>query len=54
MFASVFSVVKEDTNNEICFFHINGRGIKCILADAHSGQALGDFYIDIFDFFVYL
>jgi len=41
MFAAVFSIVKEDTNSEICFNHINGKGIACILADAHPGQALG-------------
>ncbi|GET52202.1 hypothetical protein GLOIN_2v1762040 [Rhizophagus irregularis DAOM 181602=DAOM 197198] len=31
MFAAVFSVVKEDTNSEICFYHIDGKGIGCIL-----------------------
>ncbi|CAG8762916.1 19902_t:CDS:2, partial [Rhizophagus irregularis] len=36
MFAAVFSVVKEDTNSEICFYHIDGKGIGCILVDAHS------------------
>src|SRR6266496_407227 len=41
MFTAVFSVVKEDTNSEVCFFHIDGKGIKCVLADAHQGQALG-------------
>ncbi|PKY51330.1 hypothetical protein RhiirA4_546495 [Rhizophagus irregularis] len=41
IFAAVFSVVKEDTNSEICFHHIDGKGIGCILADAHPGQALG-------------
>ncbi|PKC00664.1 hypothetical protein RhiirA5_427857 [Rhizophagus irregularis] len=29
MFAAVFSVVKEDTNSEICFYHIDGKGIGC-------------------------
>ncbi|CAB4480127.1 unnamed protein product [Rhizophagus irregularis] len=33
IFAAVFSVVKEDTNSEICFHHIDGKG--------HPGQALG-------------
>ena len=42
MFAAVFSVVKEDTNSEICFYHIDGKGIGCILADAHPGQAWTD------------
>ena len=41
MFATMFSVVKEDTNSKICFHHIDGKGIGCILADAHPGQALG-------------
>jgi hypothetical protein len=49
MFAAIFSIVKEDTNNEIQFFHVDGKGIKCILADAHSGQALGN-YIDMLSF----
>ncbi|RGB43240.1 hypothetical protein C1646_749981 [Rhizophagus diaphanus] len=39
MFAAVFSIVKEDTNSEICFNYINGKGIACILADAYPGQA---------------
>ncbi|PKY50161.1 hypothetical protein RhiirA4_466489 [Rhizophagus irregularis] len=41
MFAAVFSVMKEDTNSEICFHHIDGKEIGCILADTHSKQALG-------------
>ena len=42
MFTAVFSIVKEDTNSEVCFHHIDGKGIGCIkLADAHPGQALG-------------
>ena len=53
IFAAVFSVVKEDTNNEICFFHINGKGIKCILADAHQGQALGIYIIYCYFFNYY-
>ncbi|CAB5304763.1 unnamed protein product [Rhizophagus irregularis] len=36
IFAAVFSVVKEDTNSKIYFYHINGKGIGCILANAHS------------------
>jgi hypothetical protein len=50
MFAAVFSIVKEDTNSEICFNHIDGKGIACILADAHPGQALGMLhYMSIFN-----
>ncbi len=41
MFDAMFSIVKENTNDEISFFHINDKGINCILADAYSGQALG-------------
>lgn len=38
---SVFSVVNEYTNSDVFFFHIDGKGIICILADAHQVQVLG-------------
>jgi hypothetical protein len=53
MFTAVFSVVKEDTNSEICFYHIDGKGIRCIVADAHSGQALGILQCYLSNFFLY-
>ncbi|CAG8798854.1 15916_t:CDS:2, partial [Gigaspora margarita] len=40
LFEEVFTCVEQDCGHSVEFQHIHGRGIGCILADEHYGQAL--------------
>ncbi len=51
MFTALFSIIKEDTKNDVFFYHMDNKGIKCILADVHQGQALGNVLIKKFFLF---
>ena len=52
MFTALFSIIKEDTKNDVFFYHIDNKGIKCILADTHQRQALGNVLIKKFFYFL--
>jgi hypothetical protein len=43
MFKLVFKIAEEDTGRPIQFRHIHGTGFETFVADAHKGQALGQF-----------
>ena len=32
--------MEKDTGNPFNFYHIHGKGLGCIIADQHKGQAL--------------
>ncbi|CAG8753776.1 34699_t:CDS:2, partial [Racocetra persica] len=38
--SDLFDTVKNDTHKPFEFQHIHGRGLGCIIADEHQGQAL--------------
>lgn len=42
LFERIFEVVKRDTGEDACWFHIHGRGFEIWTLDAHKGQALGE------------
>ncbi|GES87838.1 hypothetical protein GLOIN_2v1763409 [Rhizophagus clarus] len=41
MFEDLFSCVEKDIGKVFDFYHIHGKGLGCIIADQHKGQALG-------------
>jgi hypothetical protein len=47
IFHEVFSTVEKDTGKEIGFSYLNSNfdGIGCIIADAHKGQAIGNYIL---------
>lgn len=45
IFYEVFSTIEKDNGKEIEFSHLNlnSNGIGCVIADAHKGQAIGNY-----------
>ncbi|POG64718.1 hypothetical protein GLOIN_2v1672652 [Rhizophagus irregularis DAOM 181602=DAOM 197198] len=41
LFEDLFNCIEKDTGDIFNFYHIHGRGLGCIIADQHKGQALG-------------
>ncbi|GBC33794.1 hypothetical protein GLOIN_2v1672652 [Rhizophagus irregularis DAOM 181602=DAOM 197198] len=41
LFEDLFNCIEKDTGEIFNFYHIHGRGLGCIIADQHKGQALG-------------
>ncbi|RHZ82021.1 hypothetical protein Glove_114g20 [Diversispora epigaea] len=41
LFEDLFTCIEKDTGEIFNFYHIHGKGLGCILADQHKGQALG-------------
>lgn len=41
LFEDLFGCIERDTGETFNFHHIHGKGLGCILADQHKGQALG-------------
>ncbi|CAG8849091.1 24011_t:CDS:1, partial [Racocetra persica] len=41
LFEDLFDVIEKDTQKQFEFQHIHGRGLGCIIADEHQGQAFG-------------
>src|SRR5690349_2927695 len=45
LFEDLFGCIKRDTGEPFNFYHIHQKGLGCIIADQHKGQALGKFII---------
>jgi len=44
----LFNCIEKDIGEPFNFHHIHGKGLGCVIADQHKGQALGKCnYIDI-------
>ena len=41
LFEDLFRCIEKDIGETFNFHHIHGKGLGCILADQHKGQALG-------------
>ena len=41
LFEDLFNCIEKDTWKTFNFHHIHGKGLGCIIADQHKGQALG-------------
>ncbi|PKC51080.1 hypothetical protein RhiirA1_521457, partial [Rhizophagus irregularis] len=41
LFDDLFRCVEKDIGETFNFHHIHGKGLGCVLADQHKGQALG-------------
>ncbi|GBC27218.1 hypothetical protein GLOIN_2v1763409 [Rhizophagus irregularis DAOM 181602=DAOM 197198] len=41
LFEDLFNCIERDTGETFSFYHIHGKGLGCIIADQHKGQALG-------------
>jgi len=41
LFEDLFTCIEKDTGEIFNFYHIHRKGLGCILADQHKGQALG-------------
>jgi len=41
LFEDLFNCIEKDTGETFNFHHIHGKGLGCIIADQHKGQALG-------------
>ncbi|CAG8612781.1 6926_t:CDS:2, partial [Scutellospora calospora] len=51
LFEELFNCVEQDCEHPVEFQHVHGRGIGCILADKHYGQALGQYLAEKFPIF---
>ncbi|CAG8758870.1 6125_t:CDS:2, partial [Funneliformis caledonium] len=40
LFEDLFGCIERDTNETFNFYHIHQKGLGCIIADQHKGQAL--------------
>lgn len=40
LFEDLFNCIEKDTGEIFNFYHIHERGLGCIIADQHKGQAL--------------
>jgi hypothetical protein len=40
LFEDLFKCIEKDIGETFKFHHIHGKGLGCILADQHKGQAL--------------
>ena len=45
LFEDLFGCIERDTGKPFNFYHIHQKGLGCIIADQHKGQALGKFII---------
>ena len=45
LFTRIFEIVEVDTGVPARFYHIHGEGFKTWIADAHKGQALGEYFV---------
>jgi len=43
LFEDLFGCIERDTGETFNFHHIHQKGLGCIIADQHKGQALGKF-----------
>lgn len=45
IFCELFSTIEKDNGKEIEFSYLNSNsnGIGCVIADAHKGQAIGNY-----------
>jgi len=43
LFEDLFCCIERDTGETFNFYHIHKKGLGCIIADQHKGQALGKF-----------
>ena len=41
LFEDLFGCIEKDTGENFNFHHIHGKGLGCVIADQHKGQALG-------------
>ena len=41
LFEDLFRCVERDIGETFNFYHIHGKGLGCIIANQHKGQALG-------------
>jgi hypothetical protein len=41
LFEDLFNCIEKDIDKSFNFHHIHGKGLGCIIADQHKGQALG-------------
>jgi hypothetical protein len=48
IFKELFNIIEDDNKSKFKFRHIDGEGLGCVVADAHKGQALGNFLLIIF------
>ena len=42
LFEDLFGCIEKDTGEVFNFYHIHGKGLGCVIADQHKGQALGN------------
>jgi len=42
LFEDLFGCIEKDIDKVFNFHHIHGKGLGCIIADQHKGQALGN------------
>ncbi|PKK60419.1 hypothetical protein RhiirC2_669742, partial [Rhizophagus irregularis] len=54
LFEDLFNCIERDTGETFSFYHIHGKGLECIIADQHKGQALGMLKIYIMSLGQYL
>src|SRR5215211_5271279 len=45
LFEDLFSCIERDTGETFNFYHIHQKGLGCIIANQHKGQALGKFIL---------
>jgi hypothetical protein len=52
LFEDLFNCIERDTGETFSFYHIHGKGLGCIIADQHKGQAfIGMLKIYIMSYF---
>lgn len=47
LFREIVAIVKEDTGEDLKFWHIHDEGIQVMTMDEHKGQALGKHFVTI-------
>ena len=43
LFEDLFNCIEKDIGKSFNFYHIHNKGLGCIIADQHKGQALGKY-----------